>query len=271
MEQVVITGDKVEITARETVKTVSLDQFLQEITNAQPIRIPIVPTNTIGILSGIRDSAFVIEQKPITRSMVFKSGTGLHRIPYMLHFPYMYWVITIQNSPISIREVELFFAKKKVISEESQVGWMPFPNVRYDSGRKTGKMCTGEVRIGDNQHFSAAIDELLSRVWGSDFNRDYFMVESAGYKEYLPSCLTDAQKKHATPDKIAKATEKEEDEESVLKKMAGQINPTTQYLYGWHTLSSKTDLNDFLSLMEFTITNKYGDILTQVQRTISNV
>ena len=253
MHKLIIENNTVKTVQQTIEKEVSLTDFIEEIQKRAPMSIPFLPHNTIGYVSHGTDTAFIVEQRPRIQTLSFSpSKNSEDLMDFAVRIPYIYFVLIMQNAPISCRGVYLLGAKEAVISPESELGYLPLPNLTIE-GKGLPSMCKGEIRVKDQAFLHDWTNHFIDQLWVSDSNSDY---PFCGTPNQVPNIFSDAVKKYTKTAVLSK-------DKSELAKIVGTHNHN-DYMYSWHMLSKNVTEKEFLSSLEFKIKYTYQDALNKI-------
>ena len=241
-----IDGDKVKIIQQVVEREVTTVDFLKELANQTPIYFPVMPQNLKGLISSNNISFLIVEQAPRTQLVNWSGQTGTGRFPieFQIHLPWVYFVLSLRNNPLAIEHIQLFFAKNSVTEEDSPVGWMMLPNVKYNSSLAIGEMCGGEMKVKDNQTLPCFVADLIAQLWGTLFNKDHVSVGNDGAE------LIRAEMAKYLSAEFAKKSESAENEADKKRFSILANEEGARYLYAWEALSQEISLPEFVKKLE---------------------
>ena len=256
--RIVIDGETNVVSLEEAVvrKEIGLDDFLNAYSANQPMSIPFLPGNCVGMFSATGKTCFIIKRDPGIHTLQYESGG---KWDLRLMFPYTYYAITVTNAPITLvpSSCFMFFSNKPVSDLKSVVGYMEMPNVSRQNN--IGIICTGSIEIDDGMQYHHAINDIVAKLIGNVHNDDIFESDFSPYiQEAMKEC-TNAKLKNV----------KKDDPLYDLAQECIRRNTTKfRYLYTWAHLSQTMKLNEFMDKVTFHSTTTYADAVKEVSREI---
>jgi hypothetical protein len=246
-DTIMIQDDKVTLVKRETTKEVSLDDFISKLAEKSPIYIPALPNACRGFISDSLNTLFVIEQMPMTRKLSYGE------LSFNLHFPWTYYGVCIQNSPVVCQHVSVFSAKDRIKEEKSLVGIIPTSNITYGGTKGViPTMCLGGVLLDDGLLFDQCINDLVDKIINSNYNGDY---TDQGHI-HRPKILTDAVATYSKKSLLDKDTSE--------KAMRARENNDILYFYCWEKLSKAMKLKDFMKNLQLKTPIQYKTMINGI-------
>jgi len=238
---------------------VAIDDFMAEIVKVAPIRIPFLPSCCKGFMSFPTYSTFIIEQAPRTQRIMFRpAGSEGPLFNFDLHFPWLYYLFTMQNKPLVVHSVGVVYGKERIKNDDSKLFFMETPNVLLSDN--LGLMCLGKVRLDDNLTMQDCVDDLISKILGSEFNHDHFGAGNGNDLELIKAYQVVVTKN--IDKKLAASKEIDEIEAFIFNKNGGWYN--VLYLKAWEEMSKDLSIKKFLSKMEANRYFSYKQVLDQV-------
>lgn len=258
----VIQGDKVR-TIRQVVETeVPLSEFLNKLSSSSPILIPFLPNCTKAVASFSNDTVFIIEQMPRTQDIRFKTSSIESNLK--VHFPYVYYLITMQNNPPSLKGVNILTSQKPIYNKDSVMGYFPMPNMQHFT-TSIPSLCLGEIRAADNMEMHAWINDFINKIITSEYNSDLNFCPI----DYIPEVMTKAMEKYG------KRALAEKDESPIAKAYiriidngSGDLERYWKYMYAWHKLTESMSISDFLKELTYPHPCTYQSMLDKLDKVI---
>lgn len=254
MSRIIIEGKTVKLVKEEVIKEVPLDKFAEAFSENAPLVIPVLPENTRGIASVNGHTTLIIEQQPCRQTVSYKFD-GRSNFNFNLHLPWTYFFLTVQNRPIVVENIGMFYAPTRITTEKSVTGWMSTPNVAAGDGREIGRMCTGEISVSNDLPLHQFVSELISQIWGGFFNQDHFNPNvdgSPSIRDAIKSEVTDNatfKKEYNALSKLPNPDAKEKARLNLLS--LASADERIRYLYTWDRMSERMSNKDFVAELKF--------------------
>lgn len=262
MSQILIGDNTVKLIRQTVEKEIPLSEFTKSLGGLVPMSIPILPMNTKGIISYNDQTCFIIESPPNTMSMEYMerrdSVERLHH--FKLNFPWTYYGVVVNNYPISIINLYLFFAKEPIQSEESELGLLCMPNISVND--YFGQMCLGKVELQDNNNLCDCVTDLISAIRNSSYNSDLFNPN----KDTIVKHIWD-KRSLTTEGKLDVLLKDDPHNETLLRAKASDYIRT---LLTWHLISEKETPQEFAQNIQFLKKFKYSEFLDKIEKEIGN-
>jgi hypothetical protein len=176
-------------------KKVKFTEFLENMKDLKPVSSGIIPYGCILHQKHLDVSSYIYEETPSIKVLNWVSGSAGIASLYPISFPFLYWIIKINNGMVS--SIRVRSSKTPIRNLTSKVDLSSLPNF-YDNG--SGDMCRGNMAMPIidtlNRNF---LKDLINHFWASNWNGDLgvpYPYGITGYKDWAEKTLKDPMMWH---------------------------------------------------------------------------